>query len=143
MARDQQIVQLSESLKQLKQSTDANTAATQATLNPLYSGRGALAIGYYKVLPWTILSPFDQGPFDQELKNIDRPISLRNKACGRSLYFSPQRAPSFIGTGCTPPPDVGSDLRGLRGGIIATTTRMFRNTQMASKVRGVGTMEIL
>lgn len=49
IARDQQIVQLNDSIKQLKQATDANTAATAATLNPLYSqGHGALAIGYYK-----------------------------------------------------------------------------------------------
>lgn len=46
MARDQQIVQLYNSIKGLTDATNANTAAT---LNPLYSqGHGALAIGYYK-----------------------------------------------------------------------------------------------
>jgi hypothetical protein len=49
IARDQQIVSLMDSIDQLKKATDSNTAATQATLNPLYSqGHGALAIGYYK-----------------------------------------------------------------------------------------------
>gem|GEM_PF-4588898 len=48
IARDQQIVSLQHSIDQLKTATDSNTAATQATLNPLYSqGHGALAIGYY------------------------------------------------------------------------------------------------
>lgn len=47
--RDQKIVSLQDSIDQLTVATDANTAATQATLNPLYSqGHGALAIGYYK-----------------------------------------------------------------------------------------------
>jgi len=49
IARDQQIVNLMQSIDQLNKSTQANTAATEATLNPLYSqGHGALAIGYYK-----------------------------------------------------------------------------------------------
>lgn len=49
IARDQKIISLQQSIDQLKNSTDANTAATQATLNPLYpQGHGALAIGYYK-----------------------------------------------------------------------------------------------
>jgi hypothetical protein len=55
IARDQKIVDLKQSMDQLKNSTDANTSATQATLNPLYSqGHGALAIGYYKAAAdWT------------------------------------------------------------------------------------------
>jgi len=49
IARDQQIVSLMNSINQLKHATDANTAATAATLNPLYSqGHGALSIGYFK-----------------------------------------------------------------------------------------------
>jgi len=50
LARDQKIVSLQQSIDQLKTATDANTAATLATLNPLYSqGHGALAIGYFRI----------------------------------------------------------------------------------------------
>ncbi|WLA62369.1 hypothetical protein [Bradyrhizobium diazoefficiens] len=45
IARDQKIADLIQSIKNLTGSVDANTAAS---LNPLYSGRGALHIGYYK-----------------------------------------------------------------------------------------------
>lgn len=49
IARDQSIISLQQAIDQLTNATDANTAATSATLNPLYSqGHGALAIGYYK-----------------------------------------------------------------------------------------------
>ncbi len=49
IANIQKIVSLQQSIDQLKEATDANTAATSATLNPLYTqGHGALAIGYYK-----------------------------------------------------------------------------------------------
>ncbi|MCW2110273.1 phage tail length tape measure family protein [Bradyrhizobium elkanii] len=49
ISRDQKIVSLQQSIDQLKNATDANTAATAATLNPLYSqGHGALPqIGYF------------------------------------------------------------------------------------------------
>jgi hypothetical protein len=48
IARDQQIVTLTQSINQLTTATNASTAATAATLNPLYTqGAGALAIGYY------------------------------------------------------------------------------------------------
>ncbi|AMN42068.1 phage tail length tape measure family protein [Rhodoplanes sp. Z2-YC6860] len=42
------IAQLTNSLNDLKDSTDALTDAEKASLNPLYSGKGALAVGYYK-----------------------------------------------------------------------------------------------
>lgn len=42
------IAQLTNSMNDLKNATDANTSALNASLNPLYNGRGALAIGYYK-----------------------------------------------------------------------------------------------
>ncbi|WLB14833.1 phage tail length tape measure family protein (plasmid) [Bradyrhizobium elkanii] len=49
ISRDQKIVSLQQSIDSLKNATDANTAATAATLNPLYSqGHSALPqIGYF------------------------------------------------------------------------------------------------
>jgi hypothetical protein len=61
IARDQAIANLMSSIDSLKQATNANTAATAATLNPLYSqGHGALAIGYYHAA--TGLDVMAQGP---------------------------------------------------------------------------------
>ncbi|ODM71674.1 phage tail length tape measure family protein [Bradyrhizobium elkanii] len=60
LARDQKIVNLQQSIDQLKNATDANTAVTQATLNPLYNGRDALRIGYYKAASG--LDVIAQGP---------------------------------------------------------------------------------
>lgn len=48
IAQAQAIIRLNQSLQELAKATDANTAAQEASLNPLYSGRGALHIGYYK-----------------------------------------------------------------------------------------------
>ncbi|MES5483570.1 phage tail length tape measure family protein [Bradyrhizobium sp. INPA03-11B] len=44
IARDQAIAQLTQAIQQNSSATSANTAS----LNPLYNGRGALQIGYYK-----------------------------------------------------------------------------------------------
>lgn len=60
LARDQKLADLSKSIQDLKKATDANTAATEASLNPLYSGRGALHVGYYKAAKG--LDVIAQGP---------------------------------------------------------------------------------
>jgi hypothetical protein len=61
IANLQAIASLTSEIQTLSKATDANTAATQATLNPLYSqGHGALAIGYYKAAAG--LDMIAQGP---------------------------------------------------------------------------------
>lgn len=78
ISRDQKIVSLQQSIDQLKNATDANTAATQATLNPLYSqGHGALAIGYYKAASGLDLvaqgpTSEDQIPFHAMINGVER-----------------------------------------------------------------------
>jgi hypothetical protein len=84
IARDQNIVSLMNSINQLKQATDSNTAATAATLNPLYSqGHGALAIGYYKAA--TGLDGLVQGP-----SGVDQvPVHMMLTA-GERVQVTPQ-----------------------------------------------------
>ncbi|WP_141340914.1 phage tail length tape measure family protein [Bradyrhizobium sp. USDA 3458] len=101
ISRDQKIVSLQQSIDSLKNATDANTAVTQATLNPLYSqGHGALPqIGYFHAASGLDVvaqgpSTGDQIPFKAMVNGGERiTISTRDQQANDNIT---RQAPATI-----------------------------------------------